>query len=109
MYSLLYIHTHACTLFPFLILFEPLSLQAEISPVKCINNMPKTRSQHVAPCNRYHWFLLPTRSDKATGGNTQAASSAQICNAIAFEDPTHSRSDGAKAPIEIHISILVRK
>ena len=32
---------------------------------------------------------------------------AQIRNAIAFEDPTHSWSDGAKAPIAIHIRILV--
>ena len=33
----------------------------------------------------------------------------QICNAIAFEDPTDSRSDGAKGPIAIHIGVLVLK
>ena len=45
---------------------------------------------------------------KRPGINTQAAEMALIRNAtFAFEDRTHSWSDGAKAPIAIHIRILV--
>ena len=61
-------------------------------------------------CGNMQWLsrvVTPDPGRQSEGGNTQAAESAQIRNAIAFEDPTHSRSDGAKATIEIHISILV--
>ena len=72
-----------------------------------IKNMNKTPSQHVAPCNGNEGYTLPTRARIATGDTYQGGGDGKIRNAIAFEDPTHSRSDGAKAPIAIHIRILV--
>ena len=74
-----------------------------------IKNMNKTPSQHVAPCNGNEGYSLRTRACIATGDTYPGGEDCKISNAIAFEDPTHSRSDGAKAPIAIHIRILVRR
>ena len=74
-----------------------------------IKSMDKTPSQHVAPCNGSGRYLSPTPARIATGEKYPGGGDGKICNAIAFEDPTDSRSDGAKAPIVIHIRILVRR
>ena len=98
-----YMHMHTRLFF---MLFVSLSLQAGVSFVK---NMKKKPSQHVAPWNGNEGYSLPTRARIATRGTYPGGRDCGIRNAIAFEDPTHSRSDGAKAPIPIHIRILVRK
>ena len=110
-YILSYIctHTHTCTLALFVIFVVPLPLQAELAPQKIIKNMRKTPSQHVAPCNGIHRYSLPTRAHMVTGGKYPGGAERRIRNAIAFEDLSHSRSDGAKSPIAIHISILARR
>ena len=72
-------------------------------------DMNKIPSQHVAPRNGNGGYPLPTRARIATGDKYPGDGGCEIRNAIAFEDPTHSRSDGAKAPIAIHIKILVRR
>ena len=98
-----YMHVHTRLFF---MLFVLLSLQEEISPVTLIKNMNKIPSQHVAPCNGNEGYSLPTRACIAT---VDKYPSGLDRNAIAFEDPTHPRSDGAKAPIAIHIRIRVRR
>ena len=70
-------------------------------------NMNIIRSQHVAPCIGNAEYPLPTRVRIATGDKYPGDRDCKIRNTIAFEDPTHSRSDWAKAPIAIHIRILV--
>ena len=94
-------HMHVQTR-PFHHIVCSLSLQAGISTLNLIKDVKKTPSQHAAPCNRIGGYPLQTRAHIATEINTQAAE-------IAFEDPTHSQSDGAKAPIAIHIRILVHR
>ena len=74
-----------------------------------IKNMNKTPSQHVAPCNGNGGYPLPIRARIGTGDKYPGGGDSKIRNAIAFEDPTHSRSDRAQAPIAIHIRILVRR
>ena len=74
--------------------------------IKDLNRIP---SQHVAPCNGNEGYSLPTRARIATGDTYPGSGDGRICNAIAFEDPTQSRTDGAKAPIAIYIRILVRR
>ena len=96
-----------CTLTLFFILFVALSLQAGIPPAIFAKDMNKIPSQHVAPCNGNGGYPLPTRARIATEDTYPGGGDCKIRNAIAFEDPTHSRSDGAKAPIAIHIRILV--
>ena len=71
---------------------------------KNMNNAP---SQHVAPCNGNTGYSLPTRARIANGDKYQGGADDKIRNTIAFEDPTHSRGDGAQAPIAVHIRILV--
>ena len=71
-------------------------------------NMKSAPSQHVAPCNGNTGYSLPTPARIATRDKYPGGGDSKIRNAIAFEDPTHLRSDGAKAPIAIHIGILVR-
>ena len=99
-----YMHVHTRLFFT---LFVALSLQAELSPVKCTKDMNKTPSQHAAPCNGNGGYPLPTRAHIVTGDKYPGGVDGKIRNAIAFEDPSHSRSDGAKAPIAIHIRIPV--
>ena len=98
-----------CTLAPFVMLFVALSLQAGISPVTLTKAMNKIPSQHVAPCIGNGGYPLPTRARIATGDTYPGSGDCKIRNAIAFEDPTHSRSGEVKAPIAIHIRILVRR
>ena len=93
----------------FFMWFVFLLLQAELSPVTLVKNMKKMPSQHVAPCNGNEGYSLPTRARIATGGTYPGGGDGRLCNAIAFEDPIHSRSEGAKAPIAIHIKIPVRR
>ena len=104
-----YMYTRTCTFVLFLILFVFLTLQAEISPMKLDKDMDKTPSQHVAPCNGYTGYSFPTWACIATGDAYPGGGDGQIRNTIAFEDPTHARSDGAKAPIAVHIRILIRR
>ena len=92
-----------CTLALFFMLFVALSSQAGISPVTFAKDMNKISSQHVTPCNGNEGYPLPTWAVVATGDTYPGGGDCKIPNAIAFEDPTHSRSDGAKAPIAIHI------
>ena len=106
-YSLINICT--CTPSLFVMMFVTLLLQAEISPVKFTKDMNKTPSQHAAPCNGNGGYPLPTQARIATGDKYPGGGDGKIRNAIAFEQPTHSRSDGAKAPIAFHIRILVRR
>ena len=73
---------------------------------KDMNNAP---SQHVAPCNCNTGYSLPTRAHIATGDKYQGGGDGKIRNNKAFEDPTHSRADRGKAPIAVHIRILVRR
>ena len=96
-----------CTLALFFMLFVALALQAGMSPVTFAKDMKKIPSQHVAPCNGNGGYPLPTRARIATGDKYPGGGDCKIRDAIAFEDPTRSRSDGAKAPIAIHIRILV--
>ena len=77
--------------------------------MKLAKDMNKVPSQHVAPCNGNGGYPLPTRARIATGDKYPGGGDCKIRNAIAFEDPTHSRSDGAKAAIAMHIRILVRR
>ena len=74
-----------------------------------IKTMNKTPSQLVAPCNGNEGYSLQTRPRLATGNTYPGGGHSKICNTIAFEDPTHSRTDVAKAPIAINIRILVRR
>ena len=90
----------------FFILFVALSLQARISPVKFTRDMNKTPSQHAAPCKGNGGYPLPTRAHIATWDKYPGGGDGKMRNAIAFEDPTHSRSDAAKAPIAIHLKHL---
>ena len=101
-----YMHVHTRLFF---MLFVFLSLQAGISPVTLVKNMNKIPREHVAPCNGNEGYSLPTRARIATGGTYPGGGDGKIRNALASEDPTHSRSDGAKAPIAIHIRIPVRR
>ena len=89
------------------ILFVPFSLQAEIYTVTSIKNLNEILSQHVARCNGNEGSSLPTRAHIATRDKYPGGGAGRIRNAIAFEDPSHSRSHGVKAPIAIHISIFV--
>ena len=91
-------HMHVHTRL-FFILFVPFSLQAETSPMTFTKNMINIRSQHVASCNGNEGHSLPTRARIATGKKYPGGGDGKIRNAIAFEDPTNSRSDGAKAHI----------
>ena len=101
-----HMHVHTRLFVAFLRYCSSLTLQMEYSPVTPVKNMKKIPSQHVAPCNGNAGYPLPTRARTATGDKYPGGA---IRNAIAFEDPTHSRSDGAKAPIAIHIRIPVRR
>ena len=74
-----------------------------------IKIMNKTPSQHVAVCNGNEGYSLPNRARIATGDTDPGGGDCEIRNGIVFEDPTHSRSEGAKASIAIHIRILVRR
>ena len=68
MYSVIHIHTHACTLAHLVILIVHILLQAELAPKKCINNMSKAQSQHAAQCNGNHGDSLSPPARIATGG-----------------------------------------
>ena len=80
-----------------------------MSPVTFTKNMKNLPSQHVARCNGSEASSLPTRAPIATGGKYPGGGDGKIRNTIAFEDRIHSRLDGAKAPIAIHIRILVSR
>ena len=84
--------------------------------------VPTARPSGVRPGPATHWLLVrgvwawgpatyttarATRARIATGDKCPGGRDGKIRNAIAFENPTHSRSDWAKAPIAIHIRILV--
>ena len=88
----------------FFLLFVSFLLQAGIFPVTLVMNMNNIPNEHVAPCNGNEGYSLPTRA-RVTTGDTYPL----VGDAIAFEDPTHSRSDRAKARIAIHIKNLVRR
>ena len=101
-------HMHVHTR-PFRHVVCSLSLQAGISPLKFTKDMKKTPSQHAVTCNGNGGYPFPTRAHIATRDKYPGGGDGKIRNAIAFEYPTHSQSDGAKAPIAIHIRILVRR
>ena len=58
-------------------------------------------SQHETPCNGTHGYQPATQARIATVGNYPASGDGQIHNAIACEDPTHLKSDRAKAAMAI--------
>ena len=72
-------------------------------------DMRKIPRQKVTPCNGNEGYPLPLWARIATEDKYPGGGDCKIRNAIAFEDPTHSRSDKAKAPIAIHIRIPVHR
>ena len=98
-----------CTLAFFFMLFVAPSLRAGVSPVIFAKDMKKIPSEHAAPCNGNGGYTLPNWARIGTWDKYPGGGDGKIRNAIAFEDATHSRNDGAKAPIAIHSRILVRR
>ena len=70
-------------------------------------NANNTPSQHVALWNGGTRYSVPTWARVATGDKYPGERNGKFRHAIAFENPTHSRSDEAKAPIAMQIRILV--
>ena len=108
-YLLSEIYARICTLALLFILLVPFSLLAEKSHMKFTKDMNKAPSQQVARHNGNTGYSLPNWASIATGDKYPGGRDGKIRNAIAFQDPTDSRSDGAKAPIAMHIRILVRR